>query len=106
MFIVYTTFAAVWGALCYKKREELLPIQYYLSSLVGFLVIEMVANWGYYRYLNAHGKGAASTVFLIVGGSISVSLSACICLTMFSCDIRCGPQRPLVFPASCGFVGS
>lgn len=73
MFIVYTVFAAVWGALCYKKREELLPIQYYLSSLVGFLVIEMIANWAYYRYLNAHGKGTASTVFLIVGEYIRLT---------------------------------
>ncbi|THH19061.1 hypothetical protein EW146_g2036 [Bondarzewia mesenterica] len=39
---------------------------YYLSGLVGFLIIEMVANLAYYRYLNAHGKGAASTVFLFV----------------------------------------
>ena len=42
-------------------------MQYYLSSLLGFLVIEMVAHWGYYRYLNAHGGGVTSTVFLIVG---------------------------------------
>ena len=26
----------------------------------------MVANWAYYRYLNAHGRGTASTAFLIV----------------------------------------
>ncbi|KIY51272.1 hypothetical protein FISHEDRAFT_64294 [Fistulina hepatica ATCC 64428] len=66
MFLVYTTFAAVWGWLCYKHIHELLPIQHYLSGLVGLLVIEMIANWAYYRYLNAHGKGTASTVFLIV----------------------------------------
>ncbi|KAK0233676.1 lung seven transmembrane receptor-domain-containing protein [Armillaria fumosa] len=66
MFLVYTTFACAWGWLCYKHVQELLPIQYYLSGLVGLLVIEMVANWVYYRYLNAHGKSTASTVFLIV----------------------------------------
>lgn len=54
-----------------------------MSCLVGFLIIEMVANLGrspyapffvvingpplaYYRYLNAHGKGTASTIFLFV----------------------------------------
>ncbi|KAI0782376.1 lung seven transmembrane receptor-domain-containing protein [Irpex lacteus] len=66
MFIVYTILAAAWGFQCWRNLQDLLPIQYYLSSLLGFLVIEMVANWAYYRYLNAHGKGAASTVFLIV----------------------------------------
>jgi len=54
---------------------------------MGLLVTEMLANWGtisicyqksvqllthdavaYYRYLNAHGSGTASVVFLIVGG--------------------------------------
>ena len=43
-----------------------MPLQYYLSSLIGLLVIEMVANFAYYRYLNAHGKGVTSTAFLIV----------------------------------------
>ncbi|KIK70735.1 hypothetical protein GYMLUDRAFT_149265 [Collybiopsis luxurians FD-317 M1] len=66
MFIVYSALAAYWGWLCYKNAQDLLPLQYYLSGLVGLLVIEMVANWGYYRYLNAHGRSTASTVFLIV----------------------------------------
>ncbi|KAJ7446455.1 lung seven transmembrane receptor-domain-containing protein [Mycena galericulata] len=58
MFLVYAALGAAWGWLCYQH--------YYLSGLVGLVVIEMVANWAYYRYLNAHGKSAASTVFLIV----------------------------------------
>ncbi|KAH7909796.1 protein PTM1 [Hygrophoropsis aurantiaca] len=66
MFLAYTAVGALWGWLCYKHVNELLPIQYYLSSLIGFLVIEMVANWVYYRYLNAHGRGTAATVFLFV----------------------------------------
>ncbi|KIL71694.1 hypothetical protein M378DRAFT_64852 [Amanita muscaria Koide BX008] len=67
MFLVYLILGAVWGRLCYKHLHELLPIQYYLSGLVGLVIIEMVANYAYYRYLNAHGKSTASTVFLIVG---------------------------------------
>ncbi|KAL1760917.1 lung seven transmembrane receptor-domain-containing protein [Schizophyllum commune] len=66
MFLVYLVFAGVWGWLCYKHRTELLPIQYYLSSLIGLIVIEMLASWAYYRYLNAHGRGTSSTIFLIV----------------------------------------
>ncbi|KAH7886133.1 protein PTM1 [Phlebopus sp. FC_14] len=66
MFFAYALIGAAWAWLCYKHVTELLPIQYYLSSLVAFLIIEMVANWVYYRYLNAHGRNAASTVFLFV----------------------------------------
>ncbi|KAJ6504420.1 lung seven transmembrane receptor-domain-containing protein [Mycena vulgaris] len=66
MFLVYATFGCAWGWLCYSHFHDLLPIQYYLSGLVGLVIIEMVANWAYYRYLNAHGKSTASTVFLIV----------------------------------------
>jgi hypothetical protein len=66
MFLAYTLVGSAWAYFCYKHVTELLPIQYYLSSLIGFLVIEMVANWVYYRYLNAHGKNTASTIFLFV----------------------------------------
>ncbi|KAG0707496.1 lung seven transmembrane receptor-domain-containing protein [Suillus ampliporus] len=66
MFFAYAIAGTMWAWLCYKHVTELLPIQYYLSSLIVFLVIEMVANWVYYRYLNAHGKTAASVVFLFV----------------------------------------
>ncbi|EIW64216.1 uncharacterized protein TRAVEDRAFT_41629 [Trametes versicolor FP-101664 SS1] len=66
MFLVYSALAIVWGWLCYQNVQDLLPIQYYVSGLLGFLIIEMLANWAYYRYLNAHGEGTPSTVFLIV----------------------------------------
>jgi hypothetical protein len=44
------------------------PFKYYLSGLIGLLVVEMAANWVYYRYLNAHGRNTAAVVFLFVGG--------------------------------------
>ncbi|KAI0375165.1 hypothetical protein BV20DRAFT_985525 [Pilatotrama ljubarskyi] len=66
MFLIYSALAIAWGWLCYQNVQDLLPIQYYLSGLLGFLIIEMLANWAYYRYLNAHGEGVTSTVFLIV----------------------------------------
>lgn len=66
MLLAYAALAAAWGWLCYKHKEEILPLQYYLSSLVGLLVIEMMANFAYYRYLNSHGRGTTSTVFLFV----------------------------------------
>ncbi|KAI0756841.1 lung seven transmembrane receptor-domain-containing protein [Daedaleopsis nitida] len=66
MFLVYCLLAIAWGWLCWQNVQDLLPIQYYLSGLLGFLIIEMLANWAYYRYLNAHGEGTTAIVFLIV----------------------------------------
>ncbi|KAH9944248.1 lung seven transmembrane receptor-domain-containing protein [Epithele typhae] len=66
MFLLYCVLAIGWGWLCYQNVQDLLPIQYYLSGLLGFLIVEMLGNWAYYRYLNAHGEGTTSTVFLIV----------------------------------------
>nr|AAZ14927.1 putative mannosyltransferase [Coprinellus disseminatus] len=66
MFLCYVVVGAVWGWLSYRHLQELFSLQYYLSGLIGLLVIEMLATWVYYRYLNARGPGTASTVFLIV----------------------------------------
>ena len=60
MLLAYVLFASAWGWLCYQHVQDLLPIQvcarfshwnapltgtqYYLSGLVGFLVVEMIAN--------------------------------------------------------------
>ncbi|KAF8509794.1 lung seven transmembrane receptor-domain-containing protein [Gautieria morchelliformis] len=67
MFLAYSALGGAWAWLCYRHREDLLPIQYYISGLVGFLIVEMVASWAYYRYLNAHGSGTTTTtVFLFV----------------------------------------
>jgi hypothetical protein len=67
MFLFYAAFGLVWGWFCYRHLQELLPIQvrqsillvggfdlklcskYYLSGLVGLLVIEMFASWGALR---------------------------------------------------------
>ncbi|KAG6832564.1 hypothetical protein H0H92_000193 [Tricholoma furcatifolium] len=51
-------------------------VTHYLSSLVGLLVIEMVANWAYYRYLNSHGRGASATAFLIVVAILDAARNA------------------------------
>ncbi|KAF9513850.1 hypothetical protein BS47DRAFT_1382191 [Hydnum rufescens UP504] len=66
MTLLYLAIGGGWGFLCYKHKEEIVPIQFYVSALIGFLIMEMFANWAYYRYLNAHGGGVTSTAFLIV----------------------------------------
>ena len=76
--------------LCSQYCEVSL-LQYNLSGLVGFMVVEMAANWGkitflghpclyqwkavYYRHLNAYGKNTAAVLFLFIGwnGILTVS---------------------------------
>lgn len=41
-------------------------MQFYISGTIVFLVIEMIAHYGYHRYINKHGGGAGSLAFLLV----------------------------------------
>ncbi|KAF8516142.1 lung seven transmembrane receptor-domain-containing protein [Hysterangium stoloniferum] len=66
MFVIYCGLGGFWASMCYRHKTELLPIQFYISGLVGFLVMENLASLAYYRYLNAHGPGKAATAFLFV----------------------------------------
>ncbi|RXW19153.1 hypothetical protein EST38_g6688 [Candolleomyces aberdarensis] len=66
MFLCYVVFGIVWAWLSYRHLQDLHTLQYYIAGLIGLLIIEMLATWVYYRYLNAHGPGTASTIFLIV----------------------------------------
>lgn len=41
--------------------------QWYITGTIVFLIVEMLANQGYYRYINKHGGGSGSLAFLFVG---------------------------------------
>ncbi|WVQ74635.1 hypothetical protein IAR50_004236 [Cryptococcus sp. DSM 104548] len=64
--IVYFLLGCGWAYFCSKHHRELLPMQYYISGTIVFLIIEMLAQFAYYRYINKHGGGTASLAFLFV----------------------------------------
>ncbi|WWC87461.1 uncharacterized protein L201_002350 [Kwoniella dendrophila CBS 6074] len=64
--LVYFVLGCGWAYLCVNHLRELLPMQYYISGTIVFLVIEMLAQFAYYRYINKHGGGTTSIVFLFV----------------------------------------
>ncbi|KAJ9094999.1 hypothetical protein QFC21_005792 [Naganishia friedmannii] len=64
--VLYIAGAIAWGYLCFQNRSELLPMQNYISGTIGFLVVEMIANFAYYRYINQHGGGSGSVAFLFI----------------------------------------
>lgn len=48
-------------------------MQYYISGTIIFLIIEMTAQFAYYRYINKHGGGASSLAFLFVIATLSAA---------------------------------
>lgn len=57
--------------ICMGNSEHTLtipvsPMQYYISGTIVFLIIEMLAQFAYYRYINKHGGGTATLAFLFV----------------------------------------
>lgn len=51
----YTLIGLGWAYLCFRHRRDILPIQHYVSATIIFIVVEMIALSGYYRYLNYSG---------------------------------------------------
>jgi len=48
-------------------------MQYYISGTIAFLIIEMTAQFAYYRYINKHGGGTSSLIFLFVIAILSAA---------------------------------
>lgn len=74
--IVYAAIGTGWGVLCFKHRQEILPIQHYVSATIAFLVVEMIAISGYYRYLNLSGSATLDKIYLGLGTLKGVLLIA------------------------------
>lgn len=79
----YTLIGLGWAYLCFRHRRDILPIQHYVSATIIFIVVEMIALSGYYRYLNYSGvslvvqvcHGCLLTVYFLSDGQLSKSLS-------------------------------
>lgn len=61
MALAYFAVGIAWAILCWKYRSEILPVQHYVSATIAFIIIEMIALNGYYRYLNSSGVSSRSS---------------------------------------------
>jgi hypothetical protein len=71
--ILYALMAVYWGFLYYQHRQDIcesrhllatteletnpfdaVPVQNYITAILGFLVVEMILTWGYYGMLSCH----------------------------------------------------
>ena len=53
MFLAYAALGGAWGYLCYRYKEELLPIQYYLSSYVSLMCFGGLKHSAYARLVSS-----------------------------------------------------
>lgn len=64
--IVYAVIGAFWAFLYVQNRHDILPVQNYITATIIFLVVEMIATWGYYDHMNQNGSDLGSKVLVIV----------------------------------------
>lgn len=63
--IVYLVIGFLWAFQYVQHKAEILPVQNYITVLIGFLSAEMIVIWGYYDYVNLHGYNTGSTVYMV-----------------------------------------
>ncbi|KAM4055374.1 lung seven transmembrane receptor domain-containing protein [Hirsutella rhossiliensis] len=68
MTILYALVCVFWGFLYYQHRHDILAVQNYITTILVFLVVEMLMTWAFYDYQNRIGSNAGSKVLLIVVG--------------------------------------
>jgi len=69
--VVYALLGIGWGILYYLNRNDILPVQNYITAIVVFLVVEMFMTWLFYDYQNRHGLNTGAKVLLVVVSILS-----------------------------------
>lgn len=64
MALAYALIFALWMFSYIQHRQDVLPVQNYITAISGFLVVEMITIWGYYDYVNNGASEVGSTVYL------------------------------------------
>jgi len=71
--LVYAVICIFWGFLYVQNRQDILPVQNYITAILVFLVVEMLLTWGYYDYQNVHGVNLGTRVFMIIVSIMSAA---------------------------------
>jgi hypothetical protein len=64
--LVYAVVTAYWAFLYFQHRDDILPVQNYITAILIFLIVEMLMTWGFYEFQNVHGNNAGAKAFMIV----------------------------------------
>jgi hypothetical protein len=76
MTLIYAVMGIFWGFLYAQNRHDILPVQNYITAIIGFLVIEMMITWGYYDFENVHGSTGGAKAFLIIVAILNAGRNA------------------------------
>ncbi|KAH8923755.1 hypothetical protein BT69DRAFT_1262125 [Atractiella rhizophila] len=94
LVLVYLALGATWGWQCWKFREDLLPIQHYITGTILFLIVEMVSIWGYYAYLNAYGSAGFGRVLLVLVAILNAGRNSLSFFLLLLVSMGYGIVRP------------
>ncbi|KZF26673.1 putative integral membrane protein [Xylona heveae TC161] len=64
--IVYAVIGIFWAFLYVQHRHDILPVQNYITAIIGFLIVEMLITWGFYDYRNRHGGNVGAKVMMVI----------------------------------------
>ncbi|KAM3084480.1 Membrane protein ptm1 [Clarireedia jacksonii] len=64
--IVYAVMGFLWAFLYVQHRDDILPVQNYITAIIVFLIVEMLMTWGFYDYLNRAGSNIGSKALMII----------------------------------------
>ncbi|CAD6506193.1 BgTH12-07120 [Blumeria graminis f. sp. triticale] len=64
--IVYVVVGAFWAFLYVQHRQDILPVQNYITAIIIFLIVEMLMTWGFYDFMNRNGSSLGSKILLII----------------------------------------
>ncbi|PHH61057.1 hypothetical protein CDD81_825 [Ophiocordyceps australis] len=73
MTILYALVSVFWGFLYYQHRHDILTVQKYITTILLFLVVEMLMTWGFYDYQNRSGSNVGAKIFLIIVGILNAA---------------------------------
>ncbi|KAI1000928.1 hypothetical protein K3495_g7272 [Podosphaera aphanis] len=64
--IAYAVIGAFWAFLYFQHRQDILPVQNYITAIIIFLVVEMLMTWGFYDYVNRFGSSLGAKILMVI----------------------------------------
>ncbi|KAI5475999.1 transmembrane receptor [Pseudohyphozyma bogoriensis] len=96
--IAYAVVGVIWAILCFQQRRDLLPIQYYISATIGFLIFEIFMVYRYYDYLNEVGHPGVANLMLFFVAVLNAARNSLSFFMLLITAMGYGIVRPSLGP--------
>ncbi|ODQ64621.1 hypothetical protein NADFUDRAFT_47254 [Nadsonia fulvescens var. elongata DSM 6958] len=74
--LIYGVLFAFWLFAYYQNRDDILPVQNYITAIALFLVFEMVLVWGSYDLRNSQGDTVAARIYVVITSIVNAFRNA------------------------------